>query len=128
MFTDFGVTYGYSFEITEKTPEDVYAASLQNTSPTGQIQEHLIDQLAFNMDAVLGTDFTIESSNPDWTLKAGSGDIQFDYVCESDTPVDRLALMVPLALTLILLQDSSPLSKAPLTSGLRPKALWGPES
>lgn len=91
MFTDFGVTYGYFFEISEETPDDIYAATLQNTSPTGQAQDPLIDQMAFNMAAVLGTDFTIESINPDWTFQTGSGGIQFDYVGDRDTPFDRLA-------------------------------------
>ena len=87
----FGDTYSYTFTIDDEGSNDgIYAASLTNTSDAS-LAGALIDLLAFNMDAVLGTDFTIGNISPVWTFSDTSGGIQFDYVGERTTPGTRLA-------------------------------------
>jgi hypothetical protein len=82
--------YGYTFEISDDTDESIFHASLENTSLTTSPLA-LIDLLAFNMDAALVTDFTIENISPDWTFGVpSSGGIQFDYVGDADNPGDKL--------------------------------------
>lgn len=85
----FGDTYSYTFTISDTSDLNVYSATLTNTS-TASLSDALIDLLAFNMNADLGTDFSIINVNPNWDFYAGSGGIQFDYVGERDQPSDRL--------------------------------------
>ena len=85
----FGDEYSYVFTINQDTPLR-YLAVLQNTS-TSSLSGALIDLLAFNMDATLGTDFYIDNIFPTWFYSAGSGGIQFDYIGESWRPSDRLS-------------------------------------
>ena len=79
------------FTIDDEGSDDgIYAASLTNTSDSS-LADALIDLLAFNMNATLGVDFTIENITPDWTFGIGNGGTQFDYVGTSNSPGDRLA-------------------------------------
>jgi hypothetical protein len=87
----FGDLYSYEFSITDETGDPLtYSATLENTS-TSSTSGALIDLLAFDMDAVLSTDFTIQNISPDWNFNAGSGGIDFDYYGAVDTPFARLA-------------------------------------
>lgn len=87
----FGDEYSYTFTIDDGDSDDgIYLASLTNTS-TDLYFGARIDLLAFNMDAVMGTDFTIENVSPDWTFTVGSGGIAFDYYGDADTNSGKLA-------------------------------------
>ena len=80
--------YGYIFSITDEDFDgeaSTFKAELLNDS-----HDALIDLLAFNMDATLGTNFSITDISPDWTFSASSGPIQFDYIGDSDTTVDKI--------------------------------------
>lgn len=53
--------------------------------------EALIDEFAFNMDAVLGSDFYIITISPsDWSIGLASGGVLFDYVGYAGSPGTRL--------------------------------------
>jgi hypothetical protein len=84
-----GADYGFSFSITDEDLDGdstTFAATLLNLS-----DDALIDLFAFNMNAILGTNFIIENVNPNWSFSAGSGPILFDYVGESNTQSDRIS-------------------------------------
>jgi hypothetical protein len=84
-----GDDYSYLFEINVVNPS-LANATLTNTS-TNSLSGALIDLLAFNMDATLGTDFTIKNISPTWVFAPGNGGVEFDYVGERVAPGDRLA-------------------------------------
>jgi hypothetical protein len=81
--------YSYLFRISDDSNNNlIYNAILTNTSP--EPSESLIDLLAFNMDADLGTDFSIVNIDPNWTFSVTNNAVQFDYVGDADSPFDRL--------------------------------------
>lgn len=85
----FGDQYGYIFSIDDGNTDDgIYTATLENTSYNSNIGA-LIDGLAFNMNAEIGIDFTIENVMPVWTFSTGSKAIKFDYVGDS-TQTNRI--------------------------------------
>jgi len=81
---------GYGYEIFLETSDDLlWEFSLENIST---INDPLIDAFGMNLDAELGTDFSVQSFNPDtWSFASPTGGgIQFDYI--GDTTQDgRLA-------------------------------------
>lgn len=88
--TGYGDAYSYEFTIDDGNNDDgIYSATLTNTSPSSSLA--LIDSMAFNMNAAMGTDFTIENISPTWIFSAGSGGVQFDYVGDRTTPGTRLS-------------------------------------
>lgn len=86
----FGDNYGYSFVITDDSLFDtVFHATLKNTSTSSL--DPLIDAFAFNIDAIMGTDFSIENIETDWTVGVPPGNgVQFQYVGSADSPENRL--------------------------------------
>lgn len=87
----FGDSYSYVFTIDDGDSDDgLYSATLANTSGSSS-SGALIDALAFNMDALLNVDFTIENVSPDWSFSGGPGGMNFDYLGSNDSPGDRLA-------------------------------------
>lgn len=82
-FTD---NYSYLFTIDDGDNNDgIFSATLVNTS-TDSSSGAYIDVLAFNIDAVLGTDYFIENVMPSWSFSAGSGGMQFNYVGVGNPP------------------------------------------
>jgi hypothetical protein len=88
----FGNSYGYIFTIDDRgaTGATSYFATLTNTS-AGSLSGALIDLLAFNMNAELGSDFTIRSSSPLWSYGPPNNGVNFDYVGERTSQDSRLA-------------------------------------
>jgi hypothetical protein len=88
----FDDNYSYLFTIDDGNSNDgTFTATLKNTSYSSS-SNALIDLLAFNIDAILGTDFNITNVVPNWTFSDPSGNgIQFDYVGGRDDPEDRLS-------------------------------------
>jgi len=83
--------YSYTFTIEDDIVDPtLFHATLVNTS-LSSLSSALIDLLAFNMDAILDTDFSITTIIPDWDFSAAGGGIQFDYIGERDEPADRLS-------------------------------------
>ena len=89
LFSD---NYSYLFEITDENNDStIFHATLTNTSTSTNTNAPLIDAFAFNIDAIMGNDFTIGNVIPDWTITTPTGGaIQFDYVGDADTPGDKL--------------------------------------
>ena len=86
----FGDSYSYEFTIVEGSSFDLFDATLTSTS-TDSLSGALIDLIAFDMDATLGTDFSIVDISPSWVFSAGSGGVEFDYIGERVAPGDRLS-------------------------------------
>jgi len=87
---DLAVIGNYGFDISiESTDNLTWAFTLENTSLD---VAPLIDMFAINVDATLGTDFTVANFNPaSWTFSTPTGGgIQFDYLGERGTPASRL--------------------------------------
>ena len=104
-----GSDYGFVFRISDTVADSlsptapdhsghgdtskIFHATLLNTSSpsTTASDDPLIDLLAFNINATLGSDFTINNISPNWTFDAASGGgVQFDYLGENATPGDRI--------------------------------------
>lgn len=104
-----GSDYGFVFRISDTvadtlsptTPDHgghsdtarIFHATLLNTSmpSTTASDDPLIDLVAFNINATLGTDFTINNISPNWNFNAPSGGgVQFDYLGANATPGDRI--------------------------------------
>ena len=86
-----GDAYSYIFEISDEISDaSIFHATLTNTS-SSSLSDALIDLLAFNLNAVIDTDFSIINVEPDWIFEQGSGGVKFDYVGERSTPSDRLS-------------------------------------
>ena len=83
--------YGYSFAIGQDASDfSIFHATLTNTSSVAS-PSPLIDAFAFNMDAALGLDYSIEAINPvDWTIGTSTRGVRFDYLGSSGTPGTRL--------------------------------------
>lgn len=80
-----GELYGYSFTISETGDSLIYHAVLDNISSAAS--GAMIDKMAFNISADLGTDFAIENVTPSWTFGVPNGNgVQFDYVGNADGP------------------------------------------
>jgi hypothetical protein len=90
--TDFEDAYSYVFQISDDSYDStIFHAVLLNTTAASS-SNALIDVLAFNMNAVLNTDFYITNIHPNWSFSTISrGGIQFDYVAKRDNPEDRLS-------------------------------------
>jgi hypothetical protein len=76
-----GETYSFLFTITQEASHpDIFDAVLSNTSNSSQTSGR-IDLLAFNIDAIMGSNFAITYDNPDWSFASGggSGYNYFDY-------------------------------------------------
>jgi hypothetical protein len=89
--TFFGDNYGYNLLIEQDTNDStIFNLTLTNTS-TSSLSGALIDAFAMNINANLGTDFTVGNFDPyDWSFSSAKGGVQFDYVGERDKPVDRI--------------------------------------
>jgi len=76
----FGDNYGYSFVITNDSSDNtVFHATLENTSTS--TLNPLIDELAFNIEAIMDTNFFLQNIEPNWTVAVPDGEgVQFQYV------------------------------------------------
>ncbi|QTA78786.1 Uncharacterized protein dnl_10210 [Desulfonema limicola] len=107
----FDDNYSFNFAITQDADStNIFHAALTNTTDPAE-SSALIDLLAFNLDAELNTDFTIENVTPDWSFDFGtelSSSIQFDYSGDRDKPGDRLNPGEILAFDFIFADTFSP--------------------